>query len=459
MTAGALEAAARLLAQGQAEAAWARLARLDPEQMGADGLFLAAGAAAESGRAAQSEALLAACLARSPRHPGALFQTAALAMLRGDNAAARAGFAAAAAEAPGFAAAHYNLGVLLAGDGEPEAAAAAYAQALAAQPDLVQAANNLANLYLAKGRREEAEMLLRQALTQAPGFAEGWCSLGRLLMEAQSAEAVAALERAAALAPGMQEAWVNLLRLRMQRGDRVEAERAARQLLQLDPGSEQAQFELAVLRGETLPRPPDAVVRALFDGMAAEFDARLVEALGYRFSLELPRYLDQSRGAAALDVLDLGCGTGLAGPSLRPLARRLHGVDLSSAMVERSRLRGVYDALQVCSLQQALEDSPDASWDLLVAADVLIYVGDPTPMLAQARRVLRAGGRLLCSLEVAESGQAYVLQASGRYAHDVEATIALAQSLGLACTLSERIELRRERGDMLAGQVLRLQRG
>lgn len=454
-----LQQAAQLLAQGDAEAAWARISALDLSLLDAEGLYLAAGAAALSGRAQQSEALLAACLARSPRHPGARFQTAVLAMERGQSALAREGFAAVAAEAPGFAEAHYNLGVLLAADGEVEAAAAAYGRALLARPGLVQAANNLANLRLQQGRRAEAEALLREAVAQAPGFAEGWCSLGRLLVEAQRLEAAsAALGRAIELAPTLPEAWANLMQLKVLQGERAGAEKAALRLLELDPRSERAQFQLAALRGEPLPRPPDSVVKALFDGMAEEFDARLVEGLGYRFSLELPRYLGPSPSTPRLDVLDLGCGTGLAGPILRPLARRLEGVDLSSAMVEKALARGVYDRVRACSLQVALQGSGDTSWDLLVAADVLIYVGDPEPLLAEAGRVLRPGGSLLCSLETAEDGRAYLLQPSGRYAHGVQATIDLAARFGLRCTLSERIELRRERGDMLAGQVLRLQR-
>lgn len=459
MTRQTLETAARLLAQGDAQAAWTALAALDLQQLDAEGLYLAAGAAAESGRQAQSEALLAACLAKAPQHPGALFHTAALAMARGDERAARAGFTAAAEAAPGFAAAHYNLGVLLAGAGDTDAAAKAYARALSAQPGLVQAANNLANLRVVQGRHGEAEALLRKAVAQAPGFVEGWYSLGRLLVETQRSDAAAAaFERALALAPGMRDAWASLLQLRVQQGARDEAEKAALRLLELEPDSEQVRFQLAALRGEPLPRPPDAVVRTLFDRMAGEFDYRLVEALGYRFSLELPRYLEANVGGGDLDVLDIGCGTGLAGPSLRPLARRLEGVDLSAEMVARARSRGVYDALQACSLQQALAQSADASWDLLVAADVLVYVGDLEPLLSEAWRVLRPGGSLLCSLEVAEGGRPFVLQASERYAHGVEATIALASRNGFDCVLSEAIDLRRERGDMLRGHVLRLQR-
>jgi predicted TPR repeat methyltransferase len=51
-----------------------------------------------------------------------------------------------------------------------------------------------------------------------------------------------------------------------------------------------------------------------------------------------------------VDVLDLGCGTGLSGQALRPLARRLTGVDLSPAMIDARRTRTVYDVLTVAEI-------------------------------------------------------------------------------------------------------------
>ena len=43
---------------------------------------------------------------------------------------------------------------------------------------------------------------------------------------------------------------------------------------------------------------------------------------------------------SALDILDLGCGTGSTGAAFAPIARRLDGVDLSPRMIEQARARG-----------------------------------------------------------------------------------------------------------------------
>ncbi|MFX8227089.1 methyltransferase domain-containing protein, partial [Acinetobacter baumannii] len=75
-------------------------------------------------------------------------------------------------------------------------------------------------------------------------------------------------------------------------------------------------------------------------------------------------------GATGLRILDLGCGTGLAGVTFMALAAHLAGVDLSPRMVEKARQRGLYDELGVGDVVEAMRRTP-GGWDLLVAADVL----------------------------------------------------------------------------------------
>jgi predicted TPR repeat methyltransferase len=58
--------------------------------------------------------------------------------------------------------------------------------------------------------------------------------------------------------------------------------------------------------------------------------------------------LAPSGNLGTLDILDLGCGTGLVRSLLRPLARTLTGVDISSNMLKIARQRRVYDKL-VCN--------------------------------------------------------------------------------------------------------------
>src|SRR5205823_1798095 len=118
--------------------------------------------------------------------------------------------------------------------------------------------------------------------------------------------------------------------------------------------------------------PPSTMV-ALFDGYAEKFDEHLTGQLRYRCPELLHEAVARLNPGAGLNVLDLGCGTGLCGPLFRPLAATLTGVDLSPGMIDKARRRGVYDRLDLEDLVTALRRAPGAV-DLLLAADVLVYV-------------------------------------------------------------------------------------
>jgi predicted TPR repeat methyltransferase len=447
--------AQQLLASGHPQQLLDELASLPLASHGAELAYLHAVAAAHRGDRARSEAALARCLESAPGHPGALFQRAAFALADGRVEIARQGFEAAAAAAPSWAEAHYNLAVVQAELGDFDAAESSYRRALQAQPRLVQASNNLANLLCARGAHAEAIALMRTALSVEPGFAIGWCTLGRsLLRKREPAAAIEALKHSLALDSAQAAAWENLGEALQLGGAAQAATEAYARALALNPSSAPLAFKLDTLRGAQPPRPPDDFVRDLFDDMAGGFDHWLVEALDYRLPEQLSRYLPDARG---LDVLDLGCGTGLAAPTLRTLARRLEGADLSAKMLAKAAARGCYDGLHEASLQDVLARQP-AAWDMLLATDVFIYVGALDEVFALAARALRRCGWLLFSIETFEatSGPGFRLQPSGRYAHRADAVRALAHAHGFEVELDQPIDLRREREQMLRGRVLRL---
>src|SRR5207249_5008145 len=142
-------------------------------------------------------------------------------------------------------------------------------------------------------------------------------------------------------------------------------------------------------------RASDAYVKNVFDEFASSFDTAMA-GLDYgapalvaeRIAAEWPT------PARQLDVLDAGCGTGLCGSSLRKHARRLVGVDLSEQMIARARARGAYDELAVSELTAFLQ-ARDTSFDVIVSADTLIYIGDLRPFFEAAARRLTAGGLLV----------------------------------------------------------------
>ena len=101
-----------------------------------------------------------------------------------------------------------------------------------------------------------------------------------------------------------------------------------------------------------------------------------------------------------LHVLDLGCGTGLAGSWVKDYAKSLTGVDVSSEMLACARKKGLYASLVHADMTEWLSrESPEAFWDLIIAADSFAYLGDLSRVIQSAARALKPGGLLVFTCE------------------------------------------------------------
>jgi predicted TPR repeat methyltransferase len=199
---------------------------------------------------------------------------------------------------------------------------------------------------------------------------------------------------------------------------------------------------------------PAEFVVELFDSYANRFDEHLVKELEYRTPEYLNRVLRSALGenARSLHIIDLGCGTGLCGPLLRDIAASMVGVDLSPKMIEKAEQRGVYDRLVVGDITAELE-STQAAYDLIVSADVFIYIGNLAPVFAASGKALKPGGLFAFSVEAGEEGAQYVLRTSGRYAHSMDYVRSLAAGVGLTEVSVEDVVLRKEKGLPMAGHI------
>jgi predicted TPR repeat methyltransferase len=225
------------------------------------------------------------------------------------------------------------------------------------------------------------------------------------------------------LAPRFATAWFALGAIRDVQGDREAAIMAFATARDADPQDYHgARLHLARLgSGEATPAMTETYVRRLFDQHAPDFDQALLERLEYR-APELLREAAASicqmlgRPMSFANMLDLGCGTGLAGQAFRPFASHLTGVDLSPGMVEQARGKGVYDRLEAAELVQFLRGEPAKSYDLVLAADVFVYVADLAPALSGIGRVLTPGALLAFTVET-HDGEDVRLAPTLRYAH------------------------------------------
>jgi len=173
-------------------------------------------------------------------------------------------------------------------------------------------------------------------------------------------------------------------------------------------------YLLAALKHEPLTQAPEDYIVSYFDKFADTFDNQLVEILDYHGPEKLHALLAAHRAQPAR-ILDLGCGTGLAGPLLKAPGRILTGVDLSTRMLEKAAARDVYDQL-VTSEAIAFLAQREQPFDLIFAADFLVYVGDLSAFVHHTARLLGQGGLLALTIETTDA-QTYRLLPSGRFAH------------------------------------------
>ncbi len=204
--------------------------------------------------------------------------------------------------------------------------------------------------------------------------------------------------------------------------------------------------------------PHDAYIRALFDGYADHYDRHLLVDLDYQGANLISRAVGQRLAAFAQPrVADLGCGTGLCGVLLRDRAAALVGIDLSAEMLQQAHARNLYDALHQCHIEVFLRTRP-RRFELLVAADVLVYIGDLRPLLRAAADSLVPGGYFAFTTETCSSKRGYRLTRSGRYAHDPEQLRQLACQCGLQPVLLQSQPLRRQGHSSVQGNLVLLQR-
>ena len=353
-----------------------------------------------------------------------------------------------------------NLGALQRATGRPREAIALYERSLALAPDHPGLRLNLGNAWLDLEDWAAAEHSLRLAAAGSPQDVQILTSLSRAVLEQGKAEEAIALCRAViAREPKAVKARRNLYLALQRIGQNAAADAELRRIVELVPDDPAGRHLLAAAEGRTTAAAPADYVRGLFDGFAPHFEAKLRGQLGYRTPELLLDLLHRHlpAGQRFAHALDLGCGTGLMGPLLRPLVRHLEGVDLSPRMLEAAQAKKVYDRLAAAEIVAHLGGMA-ARPDLVTAADVLVYVGDLEPLLRALAGRMAPGGLLLISTEAAD-GAGYRLLPTGRYAHAPAYVEAVGRGHGFLPVATETAVIRQDEGRPIMGGLHLLRRG
>ncbi len=255
-------------------------------------------------------------------------------------------------------------------------------------------------------------------------------------------------EQALELAPDYAPAWFELGKAYVALNN-SKAETAFAKYLELDPYDKLG----AGLYLSSSMSP--AYVTSLFDGYAHKFDTHLTESLKYRGPEILRQSIEkfcanQNRLCKFETVIDLGCGTGLSGAEFIRISKHLIGCDLSAQMIEQAQRKNIYSELLI---EDAVTCLSRYECDLILAVDVLVYIGDLLALFKQIKKSLVPDGLFAFSVQDCE-GQGFKLGEDMRYAHSLNYIQQMAKANGFAVRWFDKVSTRQDKGIDVPGLIV-----
>ncbi len=356
---------------------------------------------------------------------------------------------------PNWHVAQIELALLLSKQQQGDEAMQLAMQALAATPHEIKVMVGAINVALFSERYEQTRTWAEEGIRRFPQDAGIQLFLARFLaMQGEYSDARTHYEAVHARMPRQPEALKGLVSCALNEHDNEQARHWADRLLGLYPQDEDARYWHALAHGQTPLTQPAQVVTSIFDGYAPAFDAHLVNSLQYRVPRRVAEILNAKHPDRRFNLLDLGCGTGQVGAYLGRIEGHMIGVDLSEKMIEQAARLGLYSRFHRVNVLDALRDTPADHYEAITCTDVLIYVGDLTPVIPNALRILKPGGHFVFSCERAGEDEPDLVlrEASNRYAHKASAVERLCRAAGFDEVVIEDLPmLRMEGGAPLPG--------
>jgi len=311
----------------------------------------------------------------------------------------------------------------------------------------------LARAFAAAGDTKDAMETARETAMLNPSVAVAALGLGEAMLALGILPtAIGEFQRALRLDPHLSDARAGLGRAWLEAG---EAEKALQAFAQIEDAPADLIAEATAMRARS--RSDARYVRHLFDQFSTDYDVRMRGQLSYR-APEILRELAslvllKQKG---LSILDLGCGTGLAGVAFKDMARRLDGIDLSPAMIAKARELGIYDALNVGDIESGLVTFA-RHYDLILAADTVVYLGDLAQLLPQVAAQLAPDGMFLFTVEKKE-GDGFELGPKRRWRHSESYLRDIAANAGFDISGFVQCSPRMEAGVAVDGLAVALTR-
>jgi predicted TPR repeat methyltransferase len=364
------------------------------------------------------------------------------------------------AQAPQHAAACFQLGCLLLKDGRAKEALDYFVRIEENHPHHFETQTNLANCYVKLGILNQAKIHYLKALELSPKDAQILFNLGVVSMQqGYTDSAIQNYQRALQINPDDFAAHNNIGVAFLAKNHVGYALHHFKEALRIQPNNQAIQYTVSMLTQDQrlLASPPD-YIKNLFDAYADHYDLHLLQGLDYQVPALLLQAIQTviKNKTVSWDILDLGCGTGLCAEPLKPLAKTLTGVDLSPNMLEMAATKHLYTELVPMNFVTFLAEKTDA-YDLIVAGDALVYVGDLTELLKAAQNALRNKGLFTFNTEITEQTD-YTMNQSGRFSHQKNYIDRLAAENHLKVAHYQDVITRQQNNESVHGHLYVLQK-
>lgn len=332
-----------------------------------------------------------------------------------------------------------------------------YLKLLESIPDNLQAINNLGRLYEEVGRIEESIDMFRKAEDIDNSTALIQRNLARILARAGKLdEAIVKYQKSIELDPEHPDAYFNLGKIYIEKNDPEHAKACFEKALDTDfeklAGNPDGLLTDINYFLSTIDNPEEfgdekkVFVADLFDKYADRFDDHLVKKLQYKTPEIINGMLKHHIKNNDNNTMDLGCGTGLCCKYLRSFSNKIVGVDLSPKMIDKAEKLGCYDKLIVGEITETMKSSNEV-YDLIIAADVFVYIGCLNEIFKVCSEKLNTDGYFIFSIELLDdhdNNKDYKQYISGRYKHSIKYIDAIANENHLNVIEHKKCALRKE---------------
>jgi predicted TPR repeat methyltransferase/TolA-binding protein len=356
---------------------------------------------------------------------------------------------------PSYTAAYFQLGCLYLELNQIQKAISCFQTVEQNHPQQFETQSNLATCYLKLGLLNQARTHYTKALAISPDDTQILFNLGVINMQQGHIEgAIQNYQRVIQLNPDFFAAHNNLGVAFLAKNLRGYALHHFREALRLQPHNEAIGYTVQMLvQDQQVLTSPPGYIQNLFDSYADHYEPHLLNTLDYKIPELLLEAVNTIKPMApkSLDMLDLGCGTGLCGLSFESYAKTLTGIDLSPKMLTLAAQKNIYTELMANELLDGLNQKEHA-YDLIIAGDVFVYTGDLMPIFQATARALRLQGLFAFNTEITDK-EDFMMNASGRFSHRKKYLEQLASLNGYEIVYYQRAVTRLQNNEPVYGHL------